>query len=990
MIHVSEEFEVALHLLNSKDPLSARELHEKILNEKASRWVNGTDHNGTPLGHIALRVDAGYRKLCILVACQPHLFQQIHNFRCPLHLALENLGKGEVSAPLTKLIDLFPLSLQMPDLDRRLPLHILLEAMPSHIKKFADITNHMQKLVDVAKHMLRIFPEAAAVRHVGRTALILCIKNELPSSLSLAVLHADRSAAGVHDEDGKLPLQNALEVGSDHKLVSAIIKAHPAALHRRMTWLGHHCLPLEYAICRKASPTILDALMCRESMGRVGPWIAAYARATVTGMHYRHRPDSQEVLTLEPGEPPSPGSPLAAFAKRKSTRPEESTYICLFIICVLSMRIYSFELLAYHTIRDLKTSLASCIETPLEMLRLTKDTEDGQVLVDSHTLITAGLESGSQIFLHERHTLLHSAIKAKVDKDFLLEILRLKPGAAREEDSHNERPFTIALKHQCDTPILLELLKLAPGSVRDTIMGTTGVEYTLHYALRSKADVSILSALIESTSLDDWSAAGQYIPKRSRRLSVGSLREEMGMRDTMCLPLHIALQSGSVEAIYRLLDHGCPVESRCPQTGQNALECAILNNHTETMVMYLLRLLVDARETEKEELLRETGSGGQLLIHVAMNGNVTPSLVQQLCTIAPDTLEAQDYRGRLPLHMAATKGATSSVVRKLLDLFPGAAMQMDYHGYTPLLLAIKHHAPPGVVAELITTDPRVLDARSSRGETPLELAACSDAPPWIVDELLHGCVHFIESISLLNGKWPKTKATMDIIRKVREIRERKGIESNAPPRNLTLLPPSRLWTPAEFTKRSLHSTQVFSSRTASPGHDDINDAERDTSEDGFVDHGEMQHSPHICVDCAAPDQENSSGPLSVQFSPILRVSGDALENFSGDSDNVTCTQGENQGGAAWDLVGSPRQGLDQVSTIQDMERYTFEDLSLDDVNVPDDPGDTLTSATWELDDVPCEPSVHASTIRSPGFHSSVASANGALAINPISNRYIYL
>merc|ERR1712008_389709 len=140
-------------------------------------------------------------------------------------------------------------------------------------------------------------------------------------------------------------------------------------------------------------------------------------------------------------------------------------------------------------------------------------------------------------------------------------------------------------------------------------------------------------------------------------------------------------------------------------------------------------------------------------------------------------------------------GASFAVIRVLLrkgkDL--RSVNQKDSQQRTPVQVAVLHKAPPGVLFEFSRIEPRSFEVRDPQGRSLLQLAVAADAPPWIIRECLEACPRQAESINLLSGQWPNTKAAvlaMQIIcrptRRTQRILAGEQTEENATSNNVAV------------------------------------------------------------------------------------------------------------------------------------------------------------------------------------------------------------
>jgi ankyrin repeat protein len=416
--------------------------------------------------------------------------------------------------------------------------------------------------------------------------------------------------------------------------------------------------------------------------------------------------------------------------------------------------------------------------TPVDRMRLTLD---GVQLMDSYVLEHYGVHKGCTIQMQQRFELLQQALRNRAEAKVTLQLLMLRPQAAKEDDMNGVLPLQLAIQNGVEDTVVKALLKENREAVKIPVQGGAIGEYPLHLALQKMYKPDVIEELLQGTEPSAWKANGAYAPERQvltcSSKECEACRHHQHIESQCKLPLHIAITNGAgadeTKAIITLLlKSRCPIAARDPITGYSALDaCLAADVVSNDLFGQIWHEIIKVRPKIAEEAPPANGNG-QRPLHVAVVHNANQAIIEHLCVQGRDTLEAYDVDGRLPIHLAVTHQAGFAVVRTLLSHNPRMINKPDGQGRTPLQLAVTHKAQPGVVFEITRTDRNTLNVRDSRGRTLIELAVTHDAPQWVVQELLEASPSDALNLNLLSGKWPNTKASSEALRYVFEARKR--------------------------------------------------------------------------------------------------------------------------------------------------------------------------------------------------------------------------
>lgn len=293
----------------------------------------------------------------------------------------------------------------------------------------------------------------------------------------------------------------------------------------------------------------------------------------------------------------------------------------------------------------------------------------------------------------------------------------------------------------------------------------------LHMALRRKAPVQVIQALVE------------HYPTSTRS------REYYGMT-----PLHVACQSGVTLDVVQLLVEQCPEAVKTPDLlGLLPLHLACLSEACRRDVIVCLleahppslqvrdqkgflpldyihnglhphvkrieadftkgvdywgalsnelgQFLVKRQWDEALESLRNNPDQAnrwikhpvhgkrRYALHMACRGRPPVPLVQALLEACPQAAQVDiDEFRLLPLHLAVQHGASADIVQLLLDAFPQGAAAEDSHGLLPLHLAVTEGSSVPVCKMLVDAHPQAVQTQDRKGFTPLVYAESSFHP----------------------------------------------------------------------------------------------------------------------------------------------------------------------------------------------------------------------------------------------------------------------
>ena len=84
---------------------------------------------------------------------------------------------------------------------------------------------------ETLRFLLRVFPDSIQFsQDTGRTALHICVANAVPDFATLALLlEADPSACTVVDDEGKIPLQYAVQ-SKNLNIIYTLIRTFPSSI----------------------------------------------------------------------------------------------------------------------------------------------------------------------------------------------------------------------------------------------------------------------------------------------------------------------------------------------------------------------------------------------------------------------------------------------------------------------------------------------------------------------------------------------------------------------------------------------------------------------------------------------------------------------------------------------------------------------------------------------------------------------------------------
>ena len=236
---------------------------------------------------------------------------------------------------------------------------------------------------------------------------------------------------------------------------------------------------------------------------------------------------------------------------------------------------------------------------------------------------------------------------------------------------------------------------------------------------------------------------------------------------TLFTPLQYAVECGDLEVTRVLLSHGADVRMAQRNTGFNALQIAVREDMSSTLVADLLK---SVKGYEREKLI-DGRAWGDSAIHMAAK-HASPSVIQTLIDFGaslerrtlknrdtallvaarygrPATIgfllekgadiDASDYWDRTALVLAAEKGFARSV--RALQEHGADVTHVAYYGNTALHLAAKNEEKltcdcPKNIMRLLLSSGADVNAKNDKNQTPLDKAANRQDKPTIT--LLRG------------------------------------------------------------------------------------------------------------------------------------------------------------------------------------------------------------------------------------------------------------
>lgn len=737
------------------------------------------DRTGNGLLVIGLLQQASAPKITYIVAMQHDLVKQRFAGRLPLHIAIENFAPAEV---LRALIEHYEEAVAIQDRDLRFPLHMLFE-----------YDNFDSNLVSVIGTCVLIHPHACSVRGMGKLPLHMALdKPDFPHNVVVRIISCYRAGASAKNSEGWLPLHTAVYNNLDPAVVSALVRAHPAALLKAVPRTD--MTVLEFAMKTKKPKALLECLIyggplqteflrskkllaaCRSvSIGQVSrpyggdvvvtqaPQQAMVARGPFDGMpSMPHQMDSTLPYNFLASDGADAQNDPAA-----SSAVETANTITLNLVIGAPEMGYRTEIEVQQTwaIAKVKSLIERRISLPVSKQRLLR-MRDKKQLMSNDRVEECGLERMADVNVIERVETLHYAIKGCAKPKIQLALLKARPAAASEEDSVGNLPLQLAIVNGSPADVVEKLVDQYPRAVFRGMGGGKLGEYPLHRALDRPLPVSVISRLLDSADETHWSANGNYNPRQKASLE---------QHQAQCgIPLHIAIKRGDVGTVEQLLAHRCPIEARDRRTGSTALECVL---STRDLSEGMFETVMAATLVQNPAAIETPSANGLCPLHVAVQNGSSVHIVQELMQKGPHVVSQTDAYGNLPLHLAIQSGANFSVVRQLMMGQPQAIYYADRAGRTPLLLAILHRAAPGVVFEIGRYDARgdggAFEVKDTHGRGVLELAVQLDAPLHILNEIL-ACNHYTARLSLLSTRWPDNAAARHALHEVMRTRMAKN------------------------------------------------------------------------------------------------------------------------------------------------------------------------------------------------------------------------
>lgn len=766
--------------------------------EKRSDLWEMRDEDGLCILHHAIKRRGDPNRIEILVGRRPDLASmrmgRSHNGQLPLNMTLDEKGWHKDAEVAHLLLEKFPLAARERDDIGTVsgwPLHKVLQKTP--------FNNGHANLVF---KLIRIWPQAIYQPVHGDLPLHRAMDGSKPENIVTGLLNYHLGAAAQPNSEGILPLHLAVHHQMAKEILRRLVEAYPPAMIAPVNLPGPNSASniLEYALKNKTPPDVLALLMTGGETAEgypLKPRYLAMARANIFGMQSKPWVKIPDVVDEKD--------------KHKVKRDQEELVLTMhkqqpvrFVVRFNDEEDDRQEILPGHSIvSDLKQRLFERDHVPVEnqkLILLTGDRKRGRRLMDGEQLLRyikhakermhggplddeqedeiATLEARREeepkrkrmqpiIKVESVNTLLHSALRKNIKKEAILQLLRIRPEFAREEDHQGMLPLHVALtpKHFDDQKgeIVKELLEAFPES-RTMLSGKTTREYPLQSAIcchKTAEEGSIAEhitrRLLRDVQPTDWDEKGQYSP--SIQPQDDFFREHVSHEVPL---LHLAIANKcSHHVIFDILDKGYPVQVRNPRDGYSVLEYSLIYNSGDPVFEHILNYT-----SKKQSLIfqMDKGPNGQTFIHLACRHNVAVDRLRKLCDFGEHFLQTRDMDGRLPIHIAVTSGASFDGVRELISRFPESVHDEDSRGRTPLMLAVVSNPSPGVVLELARNVRDIGSVVDARGRSLLHMAVLADAEPTVVEELLTANPGLLSGVNLIDGQWPVNKAGTEVRR----------------------------------------------------------------------------------------------------------------------------------------------------------------------------------------------------------------------------------
>lgn len=291
----------------------------------------------------------------------------------------------------------------------------------------------------------------------------------------------------------------------------------------------------------------------------------------------------------------------------------------------------------------------------------------------------------------------------------------------------------------------------------------------LHMALRRKAPISVIKALLNANSNAIYR------------------REFYGM-----LPLHVAVDAGLDIDIVELLCEVSPLAARQPDLGGMLplhLACAA-KTRRPSIIIYLLGvhpaavtvedrnsnfaqdyLIANTKTGEEDELVKEFGRGEAFWSAREISKNKVAFLIcskqwdsalERLQEV-PEEAKAWSVHPLirlryLPLHYACIVKAPIDVMRALLEVYPEAAsVECQEYDMLPLHLACQHGTNPSVIQALLESNRGAASVSDAYDLLPLHLACTQGASDIAIEALVEAYPQAVQAVDR-NGHTPKVYA----------------------------------------------------------------------------------------------------------------------------------------------------------------------------------------------------------------------------------------
>ena len=317
--------------------------------------------------------------------------------------------------------------------------------------------------------------------------------------------------------------------------------------------------------------------------------------------------------------------------------------------------------------------------------------------------------------------------------EFCHVLIEAYPGSERISDARGVLPLHNACAINSLATVEYFYRRYPDAIVHATIRGQYPIFYSVGFIVRSelpKADIESIRFLLDcdprvkTQSLRGWSLL---------RLACGQQFNDSN--------IHVALQM--IKVIYDA--HPEAIED-------NRITTDIRRYHQQVQE-FINSQLVHVRLAKDQRLRRRmtTPDGnGQLLLHRAVQNNVTLGSIKLLVKGNPAAILSPDNSGALPLHFAFQHDDSASIVRYLVGLDPSTLDAVDREGNSALHLACRGAKYDTIAMLLEKYDAISVSKRNTDEKLPIDLLWESNA----VED--RGSVEYMGSVFQLLKAYPET------------------------------------------------------------------------------------------------------------------------------------------------------------------------------------------------------------------------------------------